>query len=223
MASAKEIVETARKESRSVLTEMESKELLRSLGIPTTQMRLATSREEAVALSREVGFPSVLKVSSEDITHKSDAGGVKVGLADEAAVAQAYDDIMASCRAKFPNAVIEGVTVQDQARPGLEVIVGMATASSLEVANLIWVVGMPKLRSSSLDSISVRTDRDSLRAVSTISFALAMSYTFTRSGWSLSRSTTSCTVAGTRFMDLATPTSCSTSCAFDSASSLGRT
>ena len=127
MASAKEIVEKARKESRSVLTEMESKELLRSLGIPTTQMRLATSKEEAVAMSREIGYPSVLKVSSEDISHKSDAGGVKVGLADEAAVAQAYDDIMASCRAKFPQAVIEGVTVQDQARPGLEVIVGMAT------------------------------------------------------------------------------------------------
>jgi acyl-CoA synthetase (NDP forming) len=127
MANAKEMIGKARKEGRSVLTELESKELLRDLGIPTTQMRLATSRDEAVALSRDIGYPCVLKVSSEDITHKSDAGGVKVGLGDESEVAQAYDDIMASCKEKLPAAVIEGVTVQDMARPGLEVIVGMTT------------------------------------------------------------------------------------------------
>ena len=127
MGSTADIIESARKEARSVLTELESKELLRELGIATTQMRLATSKDEAVALSSQVGYPCVLKVSSEDITHKSDAGGVKVGLASESEVAEAYDDIMASCKEKFPKAVIEGVTVQDMARPGLEVIVGMAT------------------------------------------------------------------------------------------------
>ena len=127
MASAKEIIEKARKEARAVLTEMESKELLRSLGISTTQMKLAASKEQAITVSKQIGYPCVLKVSSPDITHKSDAGGVKVGLADDAAVAQAYDDIMASCKAKFPAAFIEGVTVQEMARPGLEVIVGMAT------------------------------------------------------------------------------------------------
>jgi acyl-CoA synthetase (NDP forming) len=127
MASAKEIIEKACAESRTVLTEMESKDLLRSLGIPTTQMRLAISSQEAVALSREIGYPCVLKVSSQDISHKSDAGGVKVGLADADAVAEAWDAIMASCKAYAPAAVIEGVTVQDMAKPGLEVIVGMAT------------------------------------------------------------------------------------------------
>jgi acyl-CoA synthetase (NDP forming) len=127
MASAKDIIDGARKESRAVLTEIESKDLLRSLGIPTTQMKLATSEEEAVSLAGQIGYPCVLKVSSADITHKSDAGGVKVGLGDAKAVAQAWDAIMSSCQAKFPGAVIEGVTVQDMARPGLEVIVGMAT------------------------------------------------------------------------------------------------
>jgi acyl-CoA synthetase (NDP forming) len=127
MGSAGQIMEKARKEARAVLTEMESKDLLRSLGIPTTEMKLATSKEEAVALSRKIGYPCVLKVSSPDITHKSDAGGVKVGLKSEEDVAEAYDAIMSSCRAKFPNAAIEGVTVQNMARPGLEVIVGMAT------------------------------------------------------------------------------------------------
>ena len=127
MGSPADIIESARKEARSVLTELESKELLRGLGIPTTQMRLATSKDEAVSMSSEIGYPCVLKVSSEDITHKSDAGGVRVGLASESEAAQAYDDIMSSCKEKFPKAVIEGVTVQDMARPGLEVIVGMAT------------------------------------------------------------------------------------------------
>jgi acyl-CoA synthetase (NDP forming) len=127
MSGGTQIIEKAREEGRAVLTEIESKQLLTSLGIRTTEMRTATSREEAVAVSREVGYPCVLKVSSVDISHKSDAGGVKVGLADEQQVAEAYDAIMSSCRAKYPDAVIEGVTVQDMAPPGLEVIVGVAT------------------------------------------------------------------------------------------------
>jgi acetate---CoA ligase (ADP-forming) subunit beta len=127
MNSASQIVEKARKEARSVLTEMESKQLLRSLGIPTTEMKLATSEQEAVSLSREIGYPCVLKVSSPDISHKSDAGGVKVGLTSEQDVIQAYQAIILACSEKFPAAAIEGVTVQSMARPGLEVIVGMAT------------------------------------------------------------------------------------------------
>jgi len=127
MSGGTQIIEKARSEGRAILTEIESKELLRDLGIATTEMRLAASRGEAVATSREVGYPCVLKVSSPDITHKSDAGGVKVGLTDEEQVAEAYDAIMASCREKYPDADIEGVTVQTMATPGLEVIVGMAT------------------------------------------------------------------------------------------------
>lgn len=127
MGTAVEIIATARNEGRQVLTEMESKKLIRSLGIETTEIKLATSEEEAVALAREIGFPCVLKVSSPDITHKSDAGGVKVGLASEAEVAEAYRAIISVCAEKFPEAVIEGVTVQNMAPPGLEVIVGMAT------------------------------------------------------------------------------------------------
>lgn len=127
MGSAREIVGRAKSEGRTVLTEMESKELLKSLGITTTEMRLAASEEEAVALSAEIGYPCVLKVSSKDITHKSNAGGVKVGLKDGEEVAAAYQAILASCTAKYPDADIEGVTVQNMAKPGVEVIVGMAT------------------------------------------------------------------------------------------------
>ena len=131
MASAGEIIEQARKEARVVLTEMESKQLLRSLGIRTTEMKLATSEQEALALAEEIGYPCVLKISSPDITHKSDAGGVKVGLKSAEDVAAAWGAIMSSCTEKFPDADIEGVTVQNMAPPGLEVIIGMATDPSV--------------------------------------------------------------------------------------------
>jgi acyl-CoA synthetase (NDP forming) len=127
MASAGGIIEKAREEGRTVLTEMESKQLLAGLGIRTTTIKLATSKQEAVDQSREIGYPCVLKISSPDITHKSDAGGVKVGLKSPEEVAEAYEAILTSCLAKFPDAAIEGVTVQNMAPPGLEVIIGMAT------------------------------------------------------------------------------------------------
>lgn len=123
--AAKEILDQARKEKRTVLTEIEAKAILIEAGINCTDTRLATNKAEAVALSEKFGYPAVLKISSVDITHKSDAGGVKVNLRDKAAVEKAYDDIMASCTAKYPNANIEGVAVQGMAKAGTEVIIGM--------------------------------------------------------------------------------------------------
>lgn len=123
--SAKEIINKARKEKRTVLTEIEAKEILSLAGINCTDTKLASTRDEAVALSEETGFPVVLKVSSVDITHKSDAGGVKVNLQDRTAVENAYDEIMASCTRGYPDADIEGISVQGMAEPGIEVIIGM--------------------------------------------------------------------------------------------------
>lgn len=120
-----EILRQARGESRTVLTEIESKRILGEAGIGCTDTRLARSRDEALALAEAIGYPVVLKVSSADITHKSDAGGVKVNLANRAAVQAAYDDILNSARRIFPDAGIEGVSVQGMARPGIEVIMGM--------------------------------------------------------------------------------------------------
>lgn len=127
MNTTEALFATARHQGRTVLTELESKRLLASLGIRTTRIELATSKEQALAFAQEIGYPCVLKVSSADISHKSDAGGVKVNLASADEVAAAYDAIMASCLVKFPDSVIEGVTVQNMAPPGLEVIIGMAT------------------------------------------------------------------------------------------------
>jgi acyl-CoA synthetase (NDP forming) len=88
--------------------------------------RLAASKEGAVSISKELGFPVVLKIASPDIIHKSDAGGVKLGLASAEAVGQAYGDIMAAAKKSYPKAKIMGVAVQKMARPGVEVIIGMS-------------------------------------------------------------------------------------------------
>jgi len=129
MATA-EILSKARQENRTVLTEIEAKQILSQAGIHCTRTVLAATKEEAVAISEEIGYPVVLKVSSVDITHKSDSGGVKVNLADREAVERAYDDIMQSCRAYAPEAVIEGVAVQGMAKKGTEVIMGMTLDAS---------------------------------------------------------------------------------------------
>ena len=118
------IIEQARNEGRVVLTEVESKELLGQAGINVITTRLAASRSEAVAISQQIGFPVALKITSPDIVHKSDAGGVKLRLETMKQVEQAYDDIMRDIRQKYPRARFYGVSVQKMAHPGVEVIIG---------------------------------------------------------------------------------------------------
>ena len=120
-----EIISAARKEGRTYLTEIESKQILKGAGIDTTEIRLAKSREEAISLSKEIGFPVALKIVSADVLHKSDAGGVKLSLNSEEEVAKAFDDIISAIKEHEPTAKIEGVAVQNMARPGTEVIIGM--------------------------------------------------------------------------------------------------
>jgi acyl-CoA synthetase (NDP forming) len=126
MVTLTEAIERARSEDRSVLTEIESKQVLAAAGIPVAEATLAASAEEAVKAAAKAGFPVVLKIVSPDVTHKSDVGGVKIGLEDETAVGAAYDDIIAAVKERQPKARIEGVAVQAMARPGTEVIVGMS-------------------------------------------------------------------------------------------------
>ena len=123
---AETVIAKARKEGRTVLTEVESKQLLKQADIDVVETRLATSEEEAVSISKELGFPVVLKIASPDIVHKSDAGGVRLGLENAQAVGQAYDDILAAAKKSHPKAKILEVAVQKMARPGVEVIIGMS-------------------------------------------------------------------------------------------------
>ena len=109
-----------------LLTEVESKGLLTQWGIPVIETRLARSKKEAISLSKEMGFPVVMKISSPDIVHKSDAGGVKLGLDNATQVGKAYTEMMSSMKEKYPRAQIQGISVQKMAPPGVEVIVGMS-------------------------------------------------------------------------------------------------
>lgn len=124
--AGQQIIQKAREEGRTLLTEIEAKELLKGAGISVVETKLATSREKAVAIAQKLGFPVALKISSADVVHKSDAGGVKLGLKTATQVGKAYDDIMKSIKKAFPEAKIEGVSVQTMARPGVEVIIGMS-------------------------------------------------------------------------------------------------
>jgi len=108
------------------LTEIEAKEFLGQAGISVNDTRLAVSKEAAISVSRQIGFPVVLKIASPDIVHKSDAGGVKLGLKTSKQVGKAYDDILEAIGRKHPEAAIQGVSVQKMARPGVEVIIGMS-------------------------------------------------------------------------------------------------
>ena len=121
------IIDRARTEGRNILTEVESKQLLEEAGVPTAHARLATSSAAAVEVAREIGFPVVLKIVSPQITHKTDVGGVKLNLSSPEEVAAAFDEIVAAARRAAGDAVVEGVSVQKMAQPGIEVIVGVST------------------------------------------------------------------------------------------------
>lgn len=121
------IVAAARAEGRTLLDEVEAKSILKEAGIPATAATLATTAAEAQSQAEAMGYPVVLKVVSPDIAHKSDAGGVKLNLPDGQAVASAFDEIMANAKKAAPGARVKGVSVQEMAKPGTEVIVGMTT------------------------------------------------------------------------------------------------
>ena len=124
--SGKAVVEAARKEGRTLLTEVEAKQVLKEAGLQVTDTRLATDKAAALTLAKGMGYPVVLKIVSPDIVHKSDVGGVKLNLADEAAVGAAYDDIIAAAKKAVPAANVHGVSVQAMADPGTEIILGMS-------------------------------------------------------------------------------------------------
>ena len=111
--------------SGKVLSEIESKGILKRAGINVVETKFSVSKNDAIAISKVLGFPVVMKIVSPQITHKSDIGGVKLGLKSSAHIKMAYDEITNAVRQKFPEAVIDGISVQKMARPGVEVIIGM--------------------------------------------------------------------------------------------------
>lgn len=114
------VIARARAQGRTLLTEFESKQVLTAYGIPTVATHPAADRERAVELARILGFPVVLKLASETISHKSDVGGVHLNLNNEEAVRTAFDRI----RASVPPEDFAGVTVQPMVAGGYELILG---------------------------------------------------------------------------------------------------
>ena len=118
-------IDAVRSTGRTILSELESKRILKAYGLPVVETRLASSADEAVREASDLGYPVVLKLHSETITHKTDVGGVQLHLGDEAAVRKAYAAIADSVHEKAGSAAFQGVTVQPMVRnEGYEVILG---------------------------------------------------------------------------------------------------
>lgn len=112
------------REKRKYLLETEAKTVCMEYGIPVTRFKLAKNEAEAVKFAGEVGYPLVLKIVSPDIIHKSDAGGVIVGLKNAQEVRNAYKQILKNVKKHKADAKIVGILVQEMAPPSTEVIVG---------------------------------------------------------------------------------------------------
>jgi acetyltransferase len=122
---AEAIILEARRNARNLLTEFEAKQVFQWYGIPTVETRIAFTEDEAVQVAREIGYPVVLKVHSETITHKTDVGGVRLNLHDDQAVRNAYRAIESSATEKAGRNHVLGVTVQPMVRlDGYELILG---------------------------------------------------------------------------------------------------
>jgi acetyltransferase len=118
------LLDRARREKRGLLLEHEAKELLKLHGALVSADTLARTADEAAASAARVAGPVALKIVSPDILHKTDAGGVKIGLEGEAAVRAAFGDILANARTFANGADIRGVLVSPMAAPGAELIIG---------------------------------------------------------------------------------------------------
>ncbi len=120
-----DLIGAVRSDGRTILTEAESKQVLAAYGIPTTPMAIAISADEAVQAAQAMGYPVVVKLHSETITHKTDIGGVILNLKDDAAVRKAFATIEAAVAAKASSDDFDGVSVQPMVSlEGYELIIG---------------------------------------------------------------------------------------------------
>ncbi|HEX6048681.1 MAG TPA: acetate--CoA ligase family protein, partial [Gemmatimonadaceae bacterium] len=124
-AKASEILGRARAERRAKLSELEALALLDAYGIATAAAELATTADEATAAAERAGFPVAMKIVSPDITHKTDVGGVRLGLATPDEVRAAFTRMMDDVCSRSPGARVDGVIVQRMIRGGRETIAGV--------------------------------------------------------------------------------------------------
>ena len=128
--SIDKIVWRAQKDGRFFLFSHEAQNIMNIINIQIPKSSITTTLEGAVESSKAIGYPVVLKVVSNDIIHKSDAGGVALNLLNEKEVVDAYEAIISNCKAHVPDTVIEGVEITEMVTPGTEIIVGAKIDSS---------------------------------------------------------------------------------------------
>jgi acetyltransferase len=126
---ARMIIEGALQESRKVLSEMESKALLSAFHIPVAQTLVAHSPNEALLIAQQLGYPVAMKINSPDITHKTDAGGVRLNLINAQAVRGAYHELVENVKRNRPEAHIDGISIEPMiVKPnGRELMVGVTS------------------------------------------------------------------------------------------------
>jgi acetyl coenzyme A synthetase (ADP forming)-like protein len=122
---AENIIERNLRMGTTDLSEADSKEILEAYGFVTPKGSIATTSEQAAGIAEQIGFPVVMKIWSPDLTHKSDLGGVVLGLENKREVMDAFDLMMYRIPQKAPKAKILGVLVQEMCRRGKEVVIGM--------------------------------------------------------------------------------------------------
>ncbi|MCX6649356.1 MAG: acetate--CoA ligase family protein [Candidatus Bathyarchaeota archaeon] len=118
------IFEVANAENRKFLYEHEAKMLCSLYGVPITKIEVTKTEDAAVAAAKKIGFPIVLKIVSAQVLHKSDAGGVVIGVTDEKGIREGYQKIISNIKKNVPTAVIDGILVQEMAPKGTEIIIG---------------------------------------------------------------------------------------------------
>jgi acetyltransferase len=124
------IIRNALKEDRYTLTETESKKFLEYYNIPVVKTKVAKTADEAAISASQTGYPVAIKILSPQITHKTDAGGVKLDVNSETELRWAFDEIIQSVKEHNPDAQIQGVTVQKMIKKtGVEIIIGAKTDS----------------------------------------------------------------------------------------------
>ena len=109
---------------RADVSEYEAKRVLADYGIPVTAEALASSATEAASIAKRLGYPVALKVQSPDISHKTEAGAVRLGVATDTELERAYREVLQNARRYRPDAIIDGVLVQEMVPDGIEAIIG---------------------------------------------------------------------------------------------------
>jgi acyl-CoA synthetase (NDP forming) len=164
------VIAEAAATGRSALSEIESKRILRAAGIATAIPEFAATADEAAEAAARIGFPVVLKVHSPEISHKSEVGGVALNLRNEFEVRDAFERIRRSLVDRMPDAHFDGVALQPQARPGVELIAGVSRDDRFGPLVIVGLGGIfvevlhdTAMRLAPIDRREARTMLDELR------------------------------------------------------------